>query len=41
MNLTFMAGVVEATARELTRRGVEFVQEPRTADWGTSARALL
>lgn len=37
MNLTFMADDVEATARELMKRGVEFVQEPRKADWGTSA----
>jgi predicted enzyme related to lactoylglutathione lyase len=28
---------VEATWRELKARGVEFVQEPRKADWGTSA----
>lgn len=37
MNVTFMAQDVEATARELKAKGVEFVQEPRTADWGTSA----
>jgi catechol 2,3-dioxygenase-like lactoylglutathione lyase family enzyme len=37
MNVTFSADDVEATARELKARGVEFVQEPRKADWGTSA----
>ena len=37
MNLTFMADDVEATAREMKARGVEFVQEPQKADWGTAA----
>lgn len=37
MNVTFMADDVEATARELQSRGVEFVQPPRKADWGTAA----
>lgn len=37
MNVTFMADDVEATARDLKQRGVEFVQEARKADWGTSA----
>jgi predicted enzyme related to lactoylglutathione lyase len=37
MNVTFAADDVEATWRELKARGVEFVQEPRKADWGTSA----
>ena len=37
MNVTFMADDVEETARELRARGVEFVQEPRKEDWGTSA----
>lgn len=37
MNITFAADDVEATAKELKGRGVEFVQEPRKADWGTSA----
>jgi catechol 2,3-dioxygenase-like lactoylglutathione lyase family enzyme len=37
MNITFMADDVEATARELTERGVEFVQQPQKADWGTAA----
>jgi predicted enzyme related to lactoylglutathione lyase len=37
MNFTFCADDVEATARELKERGVEFVQEPTKADWGTMA----
>ena len=37
MNITFMADDVEATARELAARGVEFVQPPRREAWGTSA----
>ena len=37
MNITFMADDVVATAAELQARGVEFVQEPKQADWGTSA----
>ena len=37
MNLAFMAEDVEATAKEMKARGVEFVQEPRKEDWGTSA----
>lgn len=37
MNVTFMADDVEATANELKSRGVEFVQEPEKADWGTAA----
>ena len=37
MNITFMADDVEATTKELKERGVEFVQEPTKADWGTSA----
>ena len=36
MNVTFSAVDVEATAREMKARGVEFVQEPQKADWGTS-----
>jgi len=36
-NLTFMADDVEATAKELKAKGVEFVQEPQKQDWGTSA----
>ena len=37
MNITFAAADVEQTARELKARGVEFVQDPEKADWGTSA----
>ena len=37
MNVTFSADDVVATAKELKARGVEFVQEPQKADWGTSA----
>jgi catechol 2,3-dioxygenase-like lactoylglutathione lyase family enzyme len=37
MNVTFMADDVEATARELKARGVEFVQDAQKADWGTAA----
>ena len=37
MNVTFMADDVEATAKELKARGVEFVQEAQKADWGTAA----
>ena len=37
MNVTFMADDVEATAREMKARGVEFSMEPQKADWGTSA----
>ncbi len=35
--LSFLADDVEATFRELSAKGVEFVQEPQKADWGTSA----
>lgn len=37
MNITFMTDDVEGTAKELKERGVEFVQEPKKNDWGTSA----
>src|SRR5690348_1096768 len=37
MNITFMADDVETTVRVLKERGVEFVQEPQKADWGTFA----
>jgi predicted enzyme related to lactoylglutathione lyase len=37
MNVTFMADDVEATAKEMKARGVEFVQDPQKADWGTAA----
>ena len=36
-NLAFVADDVVATYRELAARGVEFVGEPKTAEWGTSA----
>jgi predicted enzyme related to lactoylglutathione lyase len=37
MNFTFATDDVEGTAKELKARGVEFVQEPTKADWGTMA----
>jgi predicted enzyme related to lactoylglutathione lyase len=37
MNITFMADDVMATAKEMKDKGVEFVQEPQKADWGTAA----
>jgi len=37
MNISFTADDVEATAREMKAKGVEFVQEPEKADWGTAA----
>ena len=37
MNITFVADDVVATASELKAKGVEFVQEPQKADWGTAA----
>ena len=37
MNVSFTADDVEATAREMKANGVEFVQEPQKADWGTAA----
>jgi catechol 2,3-dioxygenase-like lactoylglutathione lyase family enzyme len=36
-NVTFLADDVEATCRVLSKRGVQFVQEPQQADWGTAA----
>jgi catechol 2,3-dioxygenase-like lactoylglutathione lyase family enzyme len=35
--LSFLADDAEGTYKVLVKRGVEFVQEPRKADWGTSA----
>ncbi|MEA2207340.1 MAG: hypothetical protein QOE77_4116 [Blastocatellia bacterium] len=32
-----MADDVKATCRELAAKGVVFIQEPKEADWGTSA----
>lgn len=37
MNLSFTADDVEATARAMKANGVEFVQEPQKAEWGTAA----
>ena len=37
MNITFWADNVEATARELKSKGVQFVMEPKREDWGTAA----
>ena len=36
-NVAFWTDDVERTFSELSEKGVEFVQEPETADWGTSA----
>ena len=35
--VSFVADDVEQTARVLKERGVEFSQDPQTADWGTAA----
>jgi catechol 2,3-dioxygenase-like lactoylglutathione lyase family enzyme len=37
MNITFWSDDVEATARELKSKGVQFVMEPKREDWGTAA----
>ena len=37
LNITFVSDDVEATAKILKDKGVEFVQEPQKADWGTAA----
>lgn len=37
MNITFWTDDVEATAREMKSKGVEFVKEPEKAPWGTAA----
>jgi predicted enzyme related to lactoylglutathione lyase len=37
MNITFWSDDVEATARELKSKGVQFIMEPKREDWGTSA----
>jgi len=37
MNLAFTADDVQKTWEELSARGVEFVQPPKTEHWGTSA----
>jgi catechol 2,3-dioxygenase-like lactoylglutathione lyase family enzyme len=36
-NIAFWSADVEATYKLLLGRGVEFVQEPQEADWGTAA----
>lgn len=36
-NIAFWSNDVEATHKLLASRGVEFVQEPQKADWGTAA----
>lgn len=36
-NIVFLADDVEGTYQSLRERGVEFVQEPKSADWGSSA----
>jgi predicted enzyme related to lactoylglutathione lyase len=35
--ISFVADDVMETCRQLAERGVKFVQEPKKADWGTSA----
>jgi len=35
--ISFVADDVKATCKELAAKGVKFVQEPKEADWGTSA----
>ena len=35
--VSFVADDVKATYHELTAKGVQFVQEPQEADWGTAA----
>ena len=37
MNVTFWTDDVEATSRELMKKGVEFVKPPKREDWGTAA----
>ena len=37
MNMAFVADDVRKTYEELSARGVEFVQPPKTEHWGTSA----
>ncbi|HEX8907144.1 MAG TPA: glyoxalase superfamily protein [Longimicrobiaceae bacterium] len=37
MNMAFVADDVQKTYDELSGRGVEFVQPPKTEHWGTSA----
>ena len=37
MNMSFVADDVQKTYDELSARGVEFTQPPKTEQWGTSA----
>jgi len=37
MNISFTTDDVEGTFQEMKAKGVEFVQEPEKADWGTAA----
>jgi len=37
MNVSFTTDDCEATAKQLKEKGVEFVQDPQQADWGTAA----
>ena len=37
MNVTFTTDDIETTARVMKEKGVEFVQDPQKADWGTAA----
>jgi catechol 2,3-dioxygenase-like lactoylglutathione lyase family enzyme len=37
MNIAFWTDDVEATAKDLEAKGVEFVVKPQKADWGTFA----
>lgn len=37
MNLAFSVSDIETTHRQMSARGVEFVQEPKKESWGTSA----
>jgi predicted enzyme related to lactoylglutathione lyase len=37
MNVTFTTDDIETTARVMKEKGVEFVQDPQRADWGTAA----
>jgi catechol 2,3-dioxygenase-like lactoylglutathione lyase family enzyme len=35
--ISFLSDDVIATSRDLAAKGVKFIQEPKKADWGTSA----
>jgi len=37
MNVTFWCDDVETTARELEKKGVEFVMKPKREEWGAAA----